>query len=199
MDSISEASSADQTFIGADEEEQDVLRLKIESGIGAYNGAQSPTWSMEMCVYLVEGMTNDLLHGQLVVLMAIRACPQRSMKMRIMNFSLENSLILKLIYLTNTGWQLALVTPHNNNNNNPRLAIATKLGRGFDNLLLDSLYKDDIASRQIQLTNAGYGFGATATTREPASSNPNPLRMQQDIFLNINVVGPNPNLTTTSN
>ncbi|KAF3506339.1 hypothetical protein F2Q69_00001089 [Brassica cretica] len=123
-------------------------------------------------------MTNDLLHGQLVVLMAIRACPQRSMKMRIMNFLLENSLILVNIL----NKYLALVTPHNNNNNNPRLAIATKLGRGFDNLLLDSLYKDDIASRQIQLTNAGYGFGATATTGEPASSNPNPLRMQQDIF-----------------
>lgn len=56
------------------------------------------------------------------------------------------------------------------------------IGQRFDNLLLDSLYKDDIASRQIQLTNAGYGFGATATTGEPASSNPNSLGMQQDIF-----------------
>ncbi|CAH8386482.1 unnamed protein product [Eruca vesicaria subsp. sativa] len=34
-------------FIEADEEEQEVLRLKIESGIGAYNGAQSPTWSID--------------------------------------------------------------------------------------------------------------------------------------------------------
>ncbi|KAL0734969.1 hypothetical protein Bca4012_011179 [Brassica carinata] len=90
---------------------------------------------------------------------------------------------LSLIEAGGSGWELALVTPqNNNNNNNPRPTIATKLGGGFDNLLLDSLYEDDTARRQIQLTNAGYGFGATATHGEPHSSNPNPFGMQQDPF-----------------
>ncbi|KAG2280424.1 hypothetical protein Bca52824_051644 [Brassica carinata] len=93
---------------------------------------------------------------------------------------------LSLIEAGGSGWELALVTPqnnnNNNNNNNPRPTIATKLGGGFDNLLLDSLYEDDTARRQIQLTNAGYGFGATATTGEPASLNPYPFGMQQDPF-----------------
>ncbi|KAJ4911182.1 putative clathrin assembly protein [Raphanus sativus] len=70
---------------------------------------------------------------------------------------------LSLIEAGGSGWELAL-------------------GGGFDNLLLDSLYEDDTARRQIQLTNAGYGFGATATTGEPASLNPNPFGMQQDPF-----------------
>ncbi|XP_019096010.1 PREDICTED: transcription factor bHLH35 isoform X1 [Camelina sativa] len=34
-------------FIEADEEEQEVLRLKIEAGIGAYNETQSPTFSID--------------------------------------------------------------------------------------------------------------------------------------------------------
>ncbi|CAD5335118.1 unnamed protein product [Arabidopsis thaliana] len=34
-------------FIEADEEEQEVLRLKIETGIGAYNETQSPTLSID--------------------------------------------------------------------------------------------------------------------------------------------------------
>ncbi|XP_056858607.1 transcription factor bHLH35 isoform X3 [Raphanus sativus] len=34
-------------FIEADEEEQEVVRLKIETGIGAYNETQSPTWSID--------------------------------------------------------------------------------------------------------------------------------------------------------
>ncbi|KAG5409136.1 hypothetical protein IGI04_005455 [Brassica rapa subsp. trilocularis] len=101
---------------------------------------------------------------------------------------------LSLIEAGGSGWELALVTPqnnNNNNNNNPRPTIATKLGGGFDNLLLDSLYEDDTARRQIQLTNAGYGFGATATTGEPASLNPNPFGMQQDPFaMSNNMVPP---------
>ncbi|ESQ42683.1 hypothetical protein EUTSA_v10013043mg [Eutrema salsugineum] len=104
---------------------------------------------------------------------------------------------LSLIEAGGSGWELALVTPQNNNsnnNNNPRPAIATKLGGGFDNLLLDSLYEDDTARRQIQLTNAGYGFGATATTREPPSSNPNPFGMQQDPFAMSNNMAPPTNV-----
>uniref|UniRef100_A0A0D3ALJ1 ENTH domain-containing protein n=1 Tax=Brassica oleracea var. oleracea TaxID=109376 RepID=A0A0D3ALJ1_BRAOL len=99
---------------------------------------------------------------------------------------------LSLIEAGGSGWELALVTPqnnNNNNNNNPRPTIATKLAR-FDNLLLDSLYEDDTARRQIQLTNAGYGFGATATTGEPASLNPYSFGMQQDPFAMSNNMAP---------
>ncbi|CAA7062434.1 unnamed protein product [Microthlaspi erraticum] len=103
---------------------------------------------------------------------------------------------LSLIEAGGSGWELALVTPqnNNNNNNNPRPTIATKLGGGFDNLLLDSLYEDDTARRQIQLTNAGYGFGATATAAEPPSSNPNPFGMQQDPFAMSNHMAPPTNV-----
>ncbi|CAH8279975.1 unnamed protein product [Arabidopsis lyrata] len=104
---------------------------------------------------------------------------------------------LSLIEAGGSGWELALVTPqnnNNNNNNNPRPAIATKLGGGFDNLLLDSLYEDDTARRQIQLTNAGYGFGATAIPGEPALSNPNPFGMQQDPFAMSNNMAPPTNV-----
>ncbi|XP_010451872.1 PREDICTED: putative clathrin assembly protein At5g57200 [Camelina sativa] len=102
---------------------------------------------------------------------------------------------LSLIEAGGSGWELALVTPqNNNNNNNPRPTIATKLGGGFDNLLLDSLYEDDTARRQIQLTNAGYGFGATATAIEPALSTPNPFGMQQDPFAMSNNMAPPTNV-----
>ncbi|CAN8301577.1 unnamed protein product [Cochlearia groenlandica] len=104
---------------------------------------------------------------------------------------------LSLIEAGGSGWELALVTPQNNknnNNNNIRPAIATKLGGGFDNLLLDSLYEDDTARRQIQLTNAGYGFGATATPGDPSSFNPNPFGMQQDPFAMSNNMAPPTNV-----
>ncbi|KAL9283736.1 putative ANTH domain, phosphoinositide-binding clathrin adaptor, domain 2 [Arabidopsis thaliana] len=104
---------------------------------------------------------------------------------------------LSLIEAGGSGWELALVTPqnnNNNNNNNPRPVIATKLGGGFDNLLLDSLYEDDTARRQIQLTNAGYGFGATAIPGPLASSNPNPFGMQQDPFAMSNNMAPPTNV-----
>ncbi|CAH2069657.1 unnamed protein product, partial [Thlaspi arvense] len=107
---------------------------------------------------------------------------------------------LSLIEAGGSGWELALVTPqNNNNNNNHRPVIATKLGGGFDNLLLDSLYEDDTARRQIQLTNAGYGFGATATGGEPGSSNPNPNpnpfgMQQQDPFAMSNNLAPPTNV-----
>ncbi|KAL1217458.1 putative clathrin assembly protein [Cardamine amara subsp. amara] len=99
---------------------------------------------------------------------------------------------LSLIEVGGSGWELALVTPQNNNNTRP--AIATKLAGGFDNLLLDSLYEDDTARRQIQLTNAGYGFGATAISGEPALSNPNPFGTQQDPFAMSNNMAPPTNV-----
>ncbi|CAH8338163.1 unnamed protein product [Eruca vesicaria subsp. sativa] len=103
---------------------------------------------------------------------------------------------LSLIEAGGSGWELSLVTPQNNNNNNTNLrpTTATKLGGGFDNLLLDSLYEDDTARRQIQLTNAGYGFGATATAAEPALSNPSPFGMQQDPFAMSNNMAPPTNV-----
>ncbi|KAK4798817.1 hypothetical protein SAY86_031143 [Trapa natans] len=60
-----------------------------------------------------------------------------------------------LILGSNTsGWELALVTTPSNNTRPP---VETKLAGGFDMLLLDSLYEDESARRQIQLQNAGYG------------------------------------------
>ncbi|KAJ6381205.1 hypothetical protein OIU77_029983 [Salix suchowensis] len=58
-----------------------------------------------------------------------------------------------------TGWELALVTTPSNPTSQP---IQSKMGGGFDRLLLDSLYEDDTARKQIQMQNAGYGYGATA-------------------------------------
>lgn len=99
--------------------------------------------------------------------------------------------ILSLIETGGSGWELALVTPqNNNNNNNPRPAPNTKLAGGFDNLLLDSLYEDDSARRQIQLTNAGYGHGGIDTTAAP----PNPFQMQQDPFAMSNNIAPPTNV-----
>ncbi|XP_010448345.1 PREDICTED: putative clathrin assembly protein At4g25940 [Camelina sativa] len=100
---------------------------------------------------------------------------------------------LSLIETGGSGWELALVTPqnNNNNNNNPRPTPNTKLAGGFDNLLLDSLYEDDSARRQIQLTNAGYGHGGTETA---AAAPPNPFEMQQDPFAMSNNIAPPTNV-----
>ncbi|KAK9705866.1 hypothetical protein RND81_07G087800 [Saponaria officinalis] len=57
--------------------------------------------------------------------------------------------------LGTSGWELALVTTPSNINNIP--PPSTKLAGGFDKLLLDSLYEDDNARRQLQMQNAGYG------------------------------------------
>ncbi|XP_052199876.1 putative clathrin assembly protein At5g57200 [Diospyros lotus] len=55
-----------------------------------------------------------------------------------------------------SGWELALVTMPSNKN----IQLSdSKLAGGFDKLLLDSLYEDDTARRQIQLHNAGYSTG----------------------------------------
>ncbi|KAK8543613.1 hypothetical protein V6N13_076414 [Hibiscus sabdariffa] len=52
-----------------------------------------------------------------------------------------------------TGWELALVTTPSNYSTPP---TESKLAGGFDKLLLDSLYEDDAARKQIQYKNAGY-------------------------------------------
>ncbi|GAB4853507.1 hypothetical protein Ancab_017698 [Ancistrocladus abbreviatus] len=55
-----------------------------------------------------------------------------------------------------TGWELALVTTRSTNISQ---MTETKLAGGFDKLLLDSLYEDSAARRQIQMHDAGYGYG----------------------------------------
>ncbi|XP_056859191.1 putative clathrin assembly protein At4g25940 isoform X2 [Raphanus sativus] len=101
---------------------------------------------------------------------------------------------LSLIETGGSGWELALVTPQNNNNNNNnihRSAPDTKFAGGFDKLLLDSLYEDDSARRQIQLTNAGYGHGGTERAAAPPQ---NPFEMQQDPFAMSNNIAPPTNV-----
>jgi len=58
-------------------------------------------------------------------------------------------------------------------------------GGGFDRLLLDSLYEDDAARRQIQLQNAGYGYGATAMNNP--FEQPDPFAMSNSIAPPTNV------------
>ncbi|XP_022731002.1 putative clathrin assembly protein At5g57200 [Durio zibethinus] len=70
-----------------------------------------------------------------------------------------------------TGWELALVTTPSNNSTH---VVESKLAGGFDKLLLDSLYEDEAARRQIQLTNAGYGYG-----QEGLAIVENPFQQQQ--------------------
>ncbi|KAL9242295.1 hypothetical protein vseg_016312 [Gypsophila vaccaria] len=60
-----------------------------------------------------------------------------------------------LTELGTSGWELALVTTPSAINNVP--SPSTKLAGGFDKLLLDSLYEDENARRQLQMQNAGYG------------------------------------------
>ncbi|KAJ8767446.1 hypothetical protein K2173_017490 [Erythroxylum novogranatense] len=71
-----------------------------------------------------------------------------------------------------TGWELALVTTPSNNTSKP---AETKLGGGFDRLLLDSLYEDEGARRQLQFQNAGYGYGGMVAQ--------NPFEQQQDLLM----------------
>ncbi|KAK4791807.1 hypothetical protein SAY86_032220 [Trapa natans] len=84
-----------------------------------------------------------------------------------------------------SGWELALVTAPSNNTQPP---MESKLAGGFDKLLLDSLYEDDAARRQIQLQNAGYGPGATAMTPSPNPfDQPDPFVMSNNIAAPTNV------------
>lgn len=64
------------------------------------------------------------------------------------------------------GWELALVTAPSNTNS-PQ-TTQTKAG-GFDKVLLDSLYEDDVARRQLQLHRAGYSTEAYGYGTSPQS------------------------------
>ncbi|KAF5456380.1 hypothetical protein F2P56_025870 [Juglans regia] len=82
-----------------------------------------------------------------------------------------------------SGWELALVTTPSNNTTP---FVESKLAGGFDKLLLDSLYEDEAARRQIQLQDAGYGYGGMAMQ--------NPFDQQHDPFGMSNNVAPPSNV-----
>ncbi|KAB1204290.1 hypothetical protein CJ030_MR8G020407 [Morella rubra] len=82
-----------------------------------------------------------------------------------------------------SGWELALVTAPTNNTSH---IVDSKLAGGFDKLLLDSLYEDDAARRQIQLQDAGYGCGSMTIQ--------NPFEQKQDPFVMSQNIAPPPNV-----
>ncbi|KAL5065928.1 hypothetical protein RYX36_027665, partial [Vicia faba] len=104
----------------------------------------------------------------------------------------KNSNSLALANLSGTtGWELALVTtPSNHTSQAPGRIMAG----GFDKLLLDSLYDDENARRQLQLQNAGYGYGGTATTIH----NPFDNYSHQDPFALSNNIAPPSNVQMAS-
>lgn len=59
---------------------------------------------------------------------------------------------------------------------------------GFDKLLLNSLYEDENARRQLQLQNAGYGYGGAATHNPFNSYNQHdPFAVSNNVALPSNV------------
>ncbi|WVZ09315.1 hypothetical protein V8G54_013845 [Vigna mungo] len=98
----------------------------------------------------------------------------------------NNSSSLDLAYTNGTsGWELALVTTPSNHTSQ---APDRKMAGGFDKLLLDSLYEDEKARRQLQLRNAGYGYG------EMDTHNPFNHHNQQDPFAMSNNIAPPTNV-----
>ncbi|MED6197166.1 hypothetical protein PIB30_054137 [Stylosanthes scabra] len=92
----------------------------------------------------------------------------------------SNNLALSNIGDT-TGWELALVTAQSNHTSQ---APDQKMAGGFDKLLLDSLYEDENARRQLQLQNAGYGYGGNGVTMQ------NPFESENDPFAMSNNIAP---------
>ncbi|KAK7411984.1 hypothetical protein VNO78_03429 [Psophocarpus tetragonolobus] len=85
-----------------------------------------------------------------------------------------------------TGWELSLVTTPSNHSSQPSDRI---MAGGFDKLLLDSLYEDENARRQLQLQNAGYGHGGTMDVQNPFDH-----YNQSDPFAMSNTIAPPPNV-----
>nr|GMD77882.1 putative clathrin assembly protein At5g57200 [Ipomoea batatas] len=79
-----------------------------------------------------------------------------------------------------SGWELALVNAPSNHN--VQHVPHTQLAGGFDKFLLDSLYEDDNARRQLELRNAGYnaGYGYETTIQNPFIQN-DPFAMSNNI------------------
>ncbi|TYH68678.1 hypothetical protein ES332_D05G003100v1 [Gossypium tomentosum] len=90
--------------------------------------------------------------------------------------------------ISGTGWELALVTAPSNHTAPP---VESKLGGGFDKLLLDSLYEDDAARRQLQLKNAGYGYGYGSMD---VQQNPFHQYQHNDPFIMSNDIAPPTNV-----
>ncbi|CAA3021283.1 clathrin assembly At5g57200 [Olea europaea subsp. europaea] len=84
-----------------------------------------------------------------------------------------------------SGWELALVTAPSNNKSQ---VADTKMAGGFDKLLLDSLYEDDSARRQLKLQNAGYkaSYGHEMAVPNPFDQ-PDPFTMSNNFAPPINV------------
>ncbi|GMN62085.1 hypothetical protein TIFTF001_031164 [Ficus carica] len=86
--------------------------------------------------------------------------------------------------LGSSGWELALVTtPSNHTGPN----VESKLAGGFNKLLLDSLYEDEAARRQIQLQNAGYGHGGASVHVQNPFDQQDPFVMSNNVALPPNV------------
>ncbi|KAM7273378.1 hypothetical protein ACFE04_028042 [Oxalis oulophora] len=83
-----------------------------------------------------------------------------------------------------SGWELALVTTPGNK---PSQMVETKLAGGFDKLLLDSLYEDDNARRNLQLRNAGYGYDGMGMQNNPFEQQHDPFNMSNSIAPPTNV------------
>ncbi|KAG5101645.1 hypothetical protein JHK84_046614 [Glycine max] len=96
----------------------------------------------------------------------------------------SNNLALTNISGT-SGWELALVTTPSNHTSQ---APDRRMAGGFDKLLLDSLYEDENARRQLQLRNAGYGYEGMDT------HNPFDHYNQQDPFAMSNNIAPPANV-----
>ncbi|KAL4321352.1 hypothetical protein HN51_065873 [Arachis hypogaea] len=92
----------------------------------------------------------------------------------------SNNLALNNIGDT-TGWELALVTAQSNHTSQ---APDRNMAGGFDKLLLDSLYEDENARRQLQLQNAGYGYGGNGMAIQ------NPFENDNDPFAVSNNIAP---------
>ncbi|KAI3440087.1 ENTH domain-containing protein [Psidium guajava] len=89
---------------------------------------------------------------------------------------------------TGSGWELALVTTPTVDISKP---VERRMAGGFDNLLLDSLYEDEAARRQIQLQNAGYAQGMAVQLHNPFDQHPHHHQPQHDPFaMSSNIAAP---------
>ncbi|KAJ9550852.1 hypothetical protein OSB04_014897 [Centaurea solstitialis] len=102
----------------------------------------------------------------------------------------KNAMALAIV---ENGWELALVENNIIPSNNTSQA---QTGGGFDKFLLNSLYEDDAARRQIQLQNAGYNTNCRYDLQyNPFDQRPTPWPMQlQDPFVMSNGVSPSMNV-----
>ncbi|XP_017421511.1 putative clathrin assembly protein At5g57200 [Vigna angularis] len=131
---------------------------------------------------------NDLLGLNEINLKAMELEENNAMALAIVppGGSNPNNLTLSTIDGT-TGWELSLVTAQSKHTGQ---ATDRKMAGGFDTLLLDSLYEDENARRQLQLQNAGYGHGGTAMDVQ----NPFDHYNQQDPFVMSNNIAPPTNV-----